>query len=859
LQKTETEIIKNLKYLNDAEMRNGKIQKSSSPIKITFLLGIILLSFPVQKSFSQWKPAENPLYTKWTSEVTPEHVWQEYPRPQLVREKWLNLNGLWDYAIRPKEEGMPDQFDGKILVPFPVESALSGVKKPVGENNRLWYRRFVQIPENWTESRIILRFEASDWETKVWVNGSYVNSHTGGYDHSAFDIAPFLKKGGLQEIVVSVWDPVDSGTQPRGKQVMNPSGIWYTSVTGIWQTVWLEPLQRQYIETYKLITDIDNDSVTIRLNCVNTDKNFMFDAKIFDNQTLISKGNSLSWKPLKLAVPAAKLWSPDSPFLYNLKLFLRDKNGNLVDSVTSYFGMRKISLGQDKDGFTRIMLNNHFVFQFGFLDQGWWPDGLYTAPTDDALRYDIEMTKKMGFNLARKHVKVEPERWYYWCDELGLLVWQDMPSGDAFIGPQDPDIQRTAESGKQFTLEFDELIREKYNHPCIIVWVPFNEGWGQWASFTIGKYIKSQDPTRLVDVASGWTDRLLGDIHDIHVYPGPGMPDPEPSRAIVLGEFGGLGLPLENHTWQSKNNWGYRNLKDTLELADSYTDLVARLFSMKRQGLSAAVYTQTTDVEGEVNGLMTYDRRMTKISPSKLSRINRGFVSPEIVSESNLFLKSLTINVLNNSPSGEIHFTLDDSEPLKTSTLYTETFTLTRSTVVKARIFWPDGTMSKISEARFEKTRPHKASSVSGLATGIGFRYYENQGTRWTKIPSWKSLQPGKDSMAHKIGIPLKKRTDDFGFLFEGYVKLGQEGVYTFYLNSDDGSKLWIDGVQIIDHDGVHGMVEKSGEAALAAGFHKMKVEYFQGTGGSGLSLLLKGPGLKKQEVSSDMLFFRKH
>jgi hypothetical protein len=839
-------------------MRNGKILKFNA-IKTTFLLSAILTGFPVQKAFPQWKPAENPLYTKWTPEVSPEHVWQEYPRPQLVRGKWLNLNGLWDYAIRPKEEGVPDQFDGKILVPFPVESALSGVKKQVGENNRLWYRRFVQIPENWTESRIILRFEAADWEIKVWVNGKYVNSHQGGYDHSAFDIAPFLKKGGMQEIVVSVWDPVDSGTQPRGKQVMNPTGIWYTSVTGIWQTVWLEPLQRQNIEAYRLIPDIDNDSVIIRPICVNIDRTCTFDAMVFDNQALISKGSSFCWRPLKMAVPDAKLWSPDSPFLYNLKLFLRDKNGNIVDSVTSYFGMRKISLGIDKDGITRIMLNNNFVFQFGFLDQGWWPDGLYTAPTDEALRYDIEMTKKMGFNLARKHVKVDQERWYYWCDKLGLLVWQDMPSGDAYIGPQDPDIQRTPESGKQYTLEFDELIREKYNHPCIVVWIPFNEGWGQWASLRVGEYIKGEDPTRLVDVASGWTDRFMPDIHDIHVYPGPGMPEPEPSRAIVLGEFGGLGLPLENHTWQSKNNWGYRNLKDTLELADSYSDLVARLLPMKRQGLSAAVYTQTTDVEGEVNGLMTYDRSVTKINPSKLSRINMGYVPPEIVSESNLFLKSLTVTVINYSPSGEIRYTLDGSEPMKTSALYTEAFTLTRSAVVKARIFWSDGTMSKVSEAKFEKTRIHKAGSVSGLVPGIGFRYFENQGTRWTQIPGWKSLQARKDSTARQIGIEHKKRNDDFGFLFEGYIKLEEEGVYTFYLNSDDGSKLWIDDREIIDHDGVHGMVEKSGEAALAAGYHKMKVEYFQGTGGSGLNLLLKGPGLKKQEISRENLFFKKH
>jgi hypothetical protein len=835
-------------------MRNEKISK----IGLICLTVLCIMIDPGSTAWSQWKPAGSPLQTKWTREVTPENVWQEYPRPQLTREKWLNLNGLWDYAIRPKEEGMPEQYDGKILVPFPVESSLSGVEKPVGENNRLWYRRFVQIPENWNEPRIVLRFEAADWETKVWVNGRYVNSHQGGYDHNAYDISPYLKKGGMQEIVVSVWDPVDSGTQPRGKQVMNPSGIWYTSVTGIWQTVWLEPLPLQYIENFKLISDIDKDSVTIRLTCVNTDRTFKFDAIIRDGHTVISQGSGLSVKPIRMAVPNAKLWSPDSPFLYDMKFYLRDKNGVLTDSVTSYFGMRKISLGKDKEGITRIMLNNQFVFQLGFLDQGWWPDGLYTAPTDKALRYDIEMTKKMGFNLARKHVKVEPERWYYWCDKLGLLVWQDMPSGDAYIGPQDKDIVRSLESGNQFTLELNELIREKYNHPSIVVWVPFNEGWGQWASLNITGYIKMEDPTRLVDVASGWTDRFTGDIHDIHNYPGPAIPEPETARAIVLGEFGGLGLPLDNHTWQSKNNWGYRNLKDTLELEDAYTELMAKLLPMKRQGLSAAVYTQTTDVEGEVNGLMTYDRQVTKINPSKLARINSGYVPPEIVSENNLFLNTLKVTVVNNSPSGEIRYTLDGSEPSENALIYKEALTLTQSCVVKARIFWSDGTRSKVREAKFEKTRIQKAVSGSGLVPGITCRYFENQGARWMKIPGWKILKSENDSVIHSINTKMKKRTDDYGFLFEGFIKVNQDGLYTFYLNSDDGSRLLIDGKQIIDHDGVHGMDEKSGETALAAGFHKIRVEYFQGAGGSGLSLHVKGPQMKKQEIDGSALFYKK-
>ncbi len=826
-------------------------------IKQVVLLSLIFISIPLQSVFSQWKAADTPLTTKWTNSVTPENVWQEYPRPQLVREKWLNLNGLWDYAIRPREEGIPSTYDGSILVPFPVESALSGVKKSVGENNRLWYRRFVQIPENWTEPRIILRFEAVDWETKVWVNGNYVNGHSGGYDHFSFDIAPYLTKEGPQEIVVSVWDPVDSGTQPRGKQVKDPSGIWYTSVTGIWQTVWLEPLPRQNIETFKIVTDIDRDSISLRNIVVNNDRTMQVEVIVMDGQQVVSKTNDLARKLLKLAVPNAKEWTPDSPFLYDLVMVLRDKDGNTIDSVRGYFGMRKISLGRDQDGITRIMLNNEFVFQFGFLDQGWWPDGLYTAPTDDALRYDIEMTKKMGFNLARKHVKVEPERWYYWCDKLGLLVWQDMPSGDKYIGPDEKDIERTLESSGQFKIELDELLREHFNHPSIIVWVPFNEGWGQWESVKVAEYIKGEDPTRLVNAASGWVDRGSGEMRDMHMYPGPGMFEPLPNRAIVLGEFGGLGLPMEGHTWQSKNNWGYRNLKDTTDLSIAYSDLVTKLMPLKRKGLSAAVYTQTTDVEGEVNGLMTYDRKITKINPSVLFRLNSGYVAPEIGNESGMFMDTMSIRLYNNSPSGEMRYTTNGTDPVKSSPLYTVPIAIKKTTVIKARIFWPDGSASKVSEQKIVKAKLGKAKKETGLATGIGYQYYENTGKRWEAMPDWKSLKPVNNGVTDVPGIQLKKRENDYGFVFEGFIKVDADGIYSFYPESDDGSKLFIDGIPVVDNDGVHGMEAKKGEIALAKGLHQVRLEYFQGAGGSGLALRISGPGLKEQPVPAKMLFIK--
>jgi hypothetical protein len=372
----------------------------------------------------------------------------------------------------------------------------------------------------------------------------------------------------------------------------------------------------------KIIPDIDQNQVTIVTDLSEEADGLILEIVIFrEGQPLIEEYSDLN--SLILPVKNPILWTPDNPFLYDFRLDLVKEDGVVADRIEGYFGMRKISLGKDDQGHTRLMLNNEFVFQFGPLDQGWWPDGLYTAPTDEALKYDIEVIKQLGFNMARKHVKTEPDRWYYWCDKLGLLVWQDMPSGDAFIGQDDPDIIRTEESEQQFRFELQRMIENHFNHPSIIVWVPFNEGLGQFNTGGIVDFIRKVDSTRLINPTSGWTDRGVGDIRDIHAYPGPAIPEPEENRAIVLGEFGGLGLPLEGHTWQEKDNWGYRNYNNQDELLDAYTKLITDLIPMVDKGLSAAVYTQTTDVEIEVNGLMTYDRAVIKMDPEKVSRINR--------------------------------------------------------------------------------------------------------------------------------------------------------------------------------------------------------------------------------------------
>jgi hypothetical protein len=582
---------------------------------------------PGSPAASGQEAPEGTLVTRWAKDVTAERVHPEYPRPQMARKDWVNLNGSWQYAIRPRDEKLPEKLDGTILVPFPVESTLSGVKKYVRLANRLWYRRTFKAPALPSGGRLLLHFGAVDWHAIVWVNGQKLGEHKGGYDAFTFDITEALRKDGDQEIVVSVWDPSDKGFQPRGKQVTNPQGIWYTPVTGIWQTVWLEPVPAASIAGLKMTPDVDQGVLRLSVQGRGTQKGETIRAEATDGDRVVATAAGRIGETVELKVAGAKLWSPDSPFLYGLKVRL-EKDGKAVDEVASYFGMRKIAVAKDTDGFNRLFLNNKPLFQLGPLDQGWWPDGLYTAPTDAALRYDLEMTRKLGFNMIRKHVKVEPDRWYYHCDRLGILVWQDMPNGDRHIAPRAPDIVRSAESADNFRREYTALIDGRYNHPCIVVWVPFNEGWGQFETDRVLAWTKEYDPTRLVDGPSGWTDRGTGDMQDMHSYPGPAMPRPEPRRAVVLGEFGGLGLPLEGHLWWNKRNWGYRTYKTREELQASYTQLIARLRPLISEGLAAAVYTQTTDVEGEVNGLMTYDRAVIKFDVDRLARMHQRLYGP---------------------------------------------------------------------------------------------------------------------------------------------------------------------------------------------------------------------------------------
>jgi hypothetical protein len=595
-------------------------------LKPLAIVGIWMTCILSADAFAGYKPVEGKIMTPWAGKVTPDNVLGEYPRPQMVRKDWHNLNGLWEYAITAKDSARPRYFDGWILVPFAIESALSGVGKTVGPDNKLWYRHNFDINPKWNGKIILLNFGAVDWDCDVWVNGKFMGNHKGGYDPFSFDITAAVNPAGPQEIVVSVWDPTDTGTQPRGKQVLRPEGIMYTSVTGIWQTVWLEPVPQTSINHIKITPDVDNQKLSVTVDIRGDTAGLVYQATA--KAGLFSANSVSPQSTLTLDIRNPRLWSPNSPYLYDLKVQIF-KDDKVIDQIDSYFGMRKISLRKDNKGITRVMLNNEFVFQYGPLDQGWWPDGLYTAPTDDALKSDIVILKDIGMNMLRKHVKVEPARLYYWCDKLGILVWQDMPSGDKGIRDIDPDIKRTPESAAQYESEWKSIIQAFYNHPSIVMWVPFNEGWGQYDTARITEWTKTLDPTRLVNNASGWTDREAGDVHDMHNYPGPGMFPTEEKRAQVLGEFGGLGLPVKGHTWQDAKNWGYVSYKDSQDLTRAYLDLMHKLRPLIDQGLCAAVYTQTTDVEIEVNGLLTYDRAVFKMDKKCLIEAHKKLYLPK--------------------------------------------------------------------------------------------------------------------------------------------------------------------------------------------------------------------------------------
>ena len=614
--------------------RNLTPRPSTQPLKMNMKrLSALLCCIVVLNTQAQdWRPVGDRIKTPWSDKVDPTNPLPEYPRPQMVRDAWQNLNGLWDYAILPQGSNMPASFAGKILVPYPVESSLSGVQKTVGDKQELWYHRSFSTPAAWKGKNVLLHFGAVDWKADIWVNDVKVGTHVGGYTPFSFDITPFLTRSGAQKLLVRVWDPTDKSFQPRGKQVSDPRGIWYTAVTGIWQTVWMEPVTPTHVSHLKSIPNIDGGNLTVTASTPGSLPGDIVEVKVLENGAVKGVGRAAAGQEIMVPVAQAKLWSPESPFLYDMEVSLL-RNGAAVDKVKSYVGMRKISTKQDKNGVHRLQLNNKDYFQFGPLDQGWWPDGLYTAPTDEALRYDIVKTKDLGFNMIRKHVKVEPARWYYHCDKEGILVWQDMPSGDRnpkwdtrvyFSGLE---LQRSQASEQNFRQEWKEIMDLAVSNPSVVVWVPFNEAWGQFKTAEIAEWTKNHDPSRLVNPASGGNHYDVGDMIDMHNYPDPVMGLYDSKRVNVLGEYGGIGLVLDAHLWEKNRNWGYVQYKTAEEATAKYVELAQKLKALIPFGYSAAVYTQTTDVEIEVNGLITYDRKVIKLDEQKVRTANQDVIA----------------------------------------------------------------------------------------------------------------------------------------------------------------------------------------------------------------------------------------
>ena len=622
------------------------------------LTSIIAISIAIVTS-AQWSPAGKEIKSPWAEEVNPGNVLPEYPRPQMVRQAWSNLNGLWNYAITSAEA---DDFtpEGQILVPFAVESSLSGVGRRITKENSLWYERTFVIPSKWKGKNILLHFGGVDWKSEVFVNGQLVGEHKGGYDPFTYDITPYIKKSGKQTITVKVFDASDNSMQPRGKQCIVNTGIWYTPVSGIWQTVWMEPVGNTYIADYYPISDLQKSQITLDVQTVGAQDGDVVKVQLLEgavgydpqkpSQTVLAEATTLEGKAV-LPVVNVKTWSPDSPYLYGIRISVLRK-GKVLDTVEGYTAMRSIEAKKDSspNRYKRMALNGECLFQYGPLDQGWWPDGLYTAPCDEALKFDIVKTKEMGYNMIRKHIKVEPARWYYWCDVLGMMVWQDMPCiGDYSkkqLKARDEDIQKCVnnkwskdsifggteceipqEWKDNYYNEWKNIMTSLRGFQSIVCWVPFNEAWGQFDTPEVVKFTKEFDPTRLVNEASGGNFHFVGDIIDVHHYPTPAMNVFESKFINVLGEYGGIGYPVIGHTWEIDRKWGYgKNKQSSEEVMKQYEEYAQMLKTFVQTGCAAAVYTQTTDVEGEVNGLMTYDRAVIKVDIPKLAEINRSVI-----------------------------------------------------------------------------------------------------------------------------------------------------------------------------------------------------------------------------------------
>ena len=577
-------------------------------------------SAPAGPAQPGWHAKRPLLSTPWTARVSPTRVNWGYPRPQMTRAAWENLNGGWQFAPGSAGARAPVgvALPRRILVPFAMESALSGIG---AHYEHSWYRRTFTIPSSWSGRRVLLNFGAVDWQATVWVNGRRIGTHRGGYDPFSMDITAALRRSGVQEVIVGVDAPVDRGGEPIGKQRLRPHGIWYTANSGIWQTVWLEPVPVAHIDSVRATPDLQNDtlSVTVRTTGGAGDT---IEAIAYQGTQQVGSAQGSSTATLTLPVPNAQLWSPTNPYLYGLTVRLIH-GGRPVDAVGSYFGMRSISV-VSVGGVARVELSGQPTFMLGTLDQGYWPDGGYTAPTPQALQYDLLIEKALGFNAVRKHMKVEPQQWYYDTDRLGLLVWQDMPAMVV--------AKPTASAQQEFVRELHAMVNTNIDHPSIVQWEPFNEGWGEFDPAQVTQDLRSWDPTRLVDTTSGYNHCTCalpntGDIQDTHAYPAAAVQAANATQATEDGEFGGLALSVSGHVWPGRT-FGYEREPNSQVLTSRYVDLLTQVDrGLSQTGLSGAIYTAASDVDDEVDGLFSFDRRELKVTPASVQAINARVIA----------------------------------------------------------------------------------------------------------------------------------------------------------------------------------------------------------------------------------------
>ena len=666
---------------------------------------MLLLTFSVV--LADWQPKQAPLMTTWGENIDPQNVLSEYPRPQMQRKNWINLNGLWQFQQALNGESPPfgQNLQDTILVPFPIESALSGI---MGKMERMWYRTLISCQKQNDDEKVLLHFGAVDWHSKVWVNGNFVGEHKGGYDPFFYEIGAYLTEGDENEIIVWVYDPTESGSQPVGKQVKNPESIWFTSCSGIWQTVWLEQTPSIYLKSIKIDTDIETGQVTVAPGYSAENVNGSLTIQIFYHGTLVAESSESAADLIQATIPDARLWSPDEPNLYDLTLIFNNSVGR-NDTISSYFGMRKISLKTDREGRARIALNNNILFNFGPLDQGYWPDGVYTAPSDEALKFDIEYAKKLGFNMIRKHIKIEPARWYYWADKIGMLVWQDMPNMYAWKSVSN-------KAATQYKIELAAMIDHLYNHPSIVQWIVFNENWGAFSIADMVSFTRALDNSRLINQNSGWNipndvgvDSQAGDINDMHWYPGPISDMPEPYRAIICGEYGGLWAQVEGHCWTPFAGEGFQDMNDWFNLYSGFNDSLNTL--IRERGLSAAVYTEITDVEREYAGIITYDRKHEKVHylPVKLSNMNT------------ISTAALAVQQAENAVSD---FVLEQNYPNPFNPVTTIEYQIPRQSDVELNVY---NTLGQNVDTLVSENQPPGIYKVQWNASGVpsGVYYYQ--------------------------------------------------------------------------------------------------------------------------------------